>query len=171
MNNLEISVIVISYNGIEFIADCLSSIANSLKGGSYELLVVDNGSTDGTVETIEKSHKYVKLVKNHSNLGFAKAANQGFQQCQGKYILLFNQDTRVVATAIADLAAKMAQDIKIGVIGPKFIGFDGRLQPSCRTFPRYRDIFYELTGLSLHISSFENLFPVENGMVRSRTSD
>ncbi len=148
MNNLEISVIVVSYNGIEFIADCLSSIADSLQGASYELIVVDNGSTDGTLELIERDHKYVALVKNQNNLGFAKAANQGFRQCQGKYIFLLNQDTRIVATAIADLAAKSVQDIKIGVIGPKFIGFDGKLQPSCRTFPRYRDIFYELTGLS-----------------------
>ena len=148
MNDIRISVIVISYNGIEFITDCLTSIVKSLQGESAEIIVVDNGSTDGTFESIKQDHHYVKLIKNQSNLGFAKAVNRGLRESKGEYIFLLNQDTRIVTRAISDLAARLAQDERIGIIGPKFVGFDGNLQKSCRTFPRYRDIFYELAGLS-----------------------
>lgn len=148
MNQIKISVIVITYNGIEFIENCLNSISKSLLKESAEIIVIDNGSSDGTVALIEQNYQYVKLIKNTTNLGFAKAVNQGLRECKGEYVFLLNQDTRIVARAISDLATRLAQDEKIGVIGPKFVGFDGNLQKSCRAFPRYRDIFYELTGLS-----------------------
>jgi len=146
--NYKISVIVISFNGLAFIHDCLETVRLSLETTDAEIIVVDNGSTDGTLELIKDKFPDVNLVENKKNLGFARAANQGFDKAQGQYILLLNQDTRIRNYAIAKLAGKMQSDPKIGTIGPKFIGFDGRLQKACRSFPRYRDFLYIITGLS-----------------------
>lgn len=144
----KISVIVISYNGMEFIYDCLETVKLSLEAIEAEIIVVDNGSTDGTVELIKNKFPNINLVENKENLGFARAANQGFDKAQGKFILLLNQDTRIRNYAIIKLAGRMESDSNIGTIGPQFVGFDGRLQKACRSFPRYRDFLYIIFGMS-----------------------
>ena len=148
INNMFISVVVISFNGIEFIEDCLITVQKSLTDTNSEIIVVDNNSTDGTIELIESRFPDLQLIKNKNNLGFAKAVNQGFDSSSGEYILLLNQDTRIVEDAIVKLARRMEIDPKIGTIGPKFIGFDGKLQKVCRTLPRYRDLLFIFIGLS-----------------------
>ena len=144
----QISVIVISFNGIEFIGDCLGSITAGLSGVGSEIIVIDNGSSDGTCELIERKYPEIVLIKNTGNLGFAPAVNQGLKNSSGEYILLLNQDIKIVGDAIIQLVEQLKKDDRIGVIGPKFIGFDGVLQKSGRAFPRYRDLLYEFTGLS-----------------------
>ncbi|MEW5925491.1 MAG: glycosyltransferase family 2 protein [Candidatus Zixiibacteriota bacterium] len=146
--DIKISVVLISYNGREFINDCLRTTLESLKGVSSEVIVIDNASSDGTIEIIERNFSAARIIKNSANLGFAKAVNQGFNEARGEYIFLLNQDTRIVADAVPRLMQRMAEDPAVGTIGPKFIGFDGRLQRSIRAFPRYRDLFFEFTGLS-----------------------
>lgn len=143
-----ISVIVISFNGMEFIDDCLTTVLTSLESVDSEIIVIDNRSQDGTVELIEDKFPMVRLIKNGSNLGFARAANQGFNMSRGEYILLLNQDTRIQNQAIVKLAERIKSDSHIGTIGPKFVDFSGRLQKTCRSFPRYRDLIYAITGLS-----------------------
>jgi len=144
----KISVVVISFNGMEFIEDCLTTTRSSLENVTSEILVIDNGSTDGTVELIENRFPNIGLIRNKENLGFAKAVNQGFDKAGGEYILILNQDTRIVGNGIVKLADRMKNDPDIGTIGPKFIGFDGQLQKSCRTFPKYRDLIFSFLGLS-----------------------
>jgi GT2 family glycosyltransferase len=150
MNDTEnlISVIIISYDGIDYIGDCLSSVIKSLEGAASEVIVVDNGSKDGTVELIKETYSRVHIICNKSNLGFARAVNQGLEIAQGQFVLLLNQDTKIVNKAISKLAEGMKKDKKIGTIGPKFIGPDGSIQKSARSFPRYRDLFYEFSGLA-----------------------
>ena len=143
-----ISVIIISFNGIDYIDDCLSSTTDSLKDTDFEIIVIDNNSTDGTVGFINRHYPQVHLIPNSSNLGFARAVNQGLKIARGQFILILNQDTKIINRAIPMLAEKMKNDNRIGAIGPKFISPDGRLQKSTRSFPRYRDLFFELTGLA-----------------------
>ncbi len=143
-----ISVVVISFNGMEFIEDCLATVQTSLENVGSEILVVDNGSSDGAVELIESRYSNIQLIKNKSNLGFAKAVNQGIENSCGEYILLLNQDTRIIEDAIVKLAERMESDSNIGTIGPKYIGFDGKLQKACRAFPKYRDLIFTFLGLS-----------------------
>jgi GT2 family glycosyltransferase len=133
---------------MEFIDDCLGSIRIGSEGIASEIIVVDNGSTDGTTELIRNKYPEVALISNTDNLGFARAVNQGLKTARGEYLLLLNQDTRIVGNAIIKLMERLIKDERIGVIGPKFIGFDGTLQKSGRAFPRYRDLLYEFTGLS-----------------------
>jgi len=150
MNTSEcyISVVVISFNGREFIDDCLSTTCESLAGVDAEIIVVDNGSADGTLDIIRDKYPNVSLIPNDTNLGFARAVNQGLTRSRGEFILLLNQDTRIRDRAIIKLAERMKRDDRIGTIGPKFVGFDGRLQFSARAFPRFRDLLYAYTGLS-----------------------
>ena len=151
-DKIYISVVVISFNGMEFIENCLATVQKSLAAIDAEILVVDNNSIDGTVELIKTKFPDVRLIKNKENLGFAKAVNQGFEKTSGEYILLLNQDTRIVDDAIVKLANRIENDPSVGTIGPKFVGFDGRLQQACRAFPKYRDLLFASFGLS-------NLFP------------
>jgi len=146
--NPEISVVIIAFNGIEFIDACLSTTYESLKELTSEVIVVDNGSIDGTPELISDKYPDTILIRNNTNLGFARAANQGFEQAGGEYVLLLNQDIRIKGEAIPGLLQRMKQDSRIGTIGPKFIGFDGRLQKACRAFPTYHNMFYVMIGLS-----------------------
>lgn len=143
-----ISVIIISYDGIDYIDNCLSSVIKSLEGIASEVIVVDNGSVDGTVKIIEEKYPQVYLICNKYNLGFAQAVNQGLEIAKGQFVLLLNQDTKIINKAILKLAERMEVDPKIGTIGPKFVGPDGTVQESARSFPRYRDLFFEFSGLA-----------------------
>jgi len=143
-----ISVIVISFNGRDFIENCVSSVIDSLEGNPYELIIIDNASEDGTVEVIKSLFPQVNLIQNEANYGFAKAVNQGLSEARGEYVLILNQDTKIVDRAIVKLAERIKQDATIGTIGPRFVGFDGKLQRCGRAFPKYRDLLWEFTGLS-----------------------
>ncbi len=144
----KISVVVVSFDGMEFIEDCLNSVVASTGESQIEIVVVDNGSKDGTVELIQNKFPSVRLIRNEINAGFAMAANQGVRAAAGEYILLLNQDTKIQSEANRKLAGYLAGKSKIGVIGPRLNGFDGALQKSCRSFPRYYDLFFEFTGLA-----------------------
>lgn len=148
MGNESVSAIVISYNGLRFIADCLNSLKAVLAGRPHEIIVVDNHSTDGAVEYIEQHHPDVILIKNDLNLGFARAVNQGIEAAHHDYLWILNQDIRIrpgCLEALLECAGKLNRP---GVIGPRYVGFDGRPQSSCRRFPRYHHLLFELTGLA-----------------------
>jgi GT2 family glycosyltransferase len=143
-----ISVVIVSFNGMEFIDDCLRSTYDSLAGHECEIIVIDNGSSDGTPDLIKANYPQARLICNETNLGFALAVNQGLDESRGEFIFILNQDTRIVDDATPKLAERMIREESIGTIGPKFIGFEGRLQSTARSFPRYRDLFFGYTGLS-----------------------
>ena len=147
-NRLRISAVVISYHGIEFIAGCLKSLKADLDGFEHEIIIVDNNSTDGTLEYIEKCHEDVTLIKNETNRGFARAVNQGIDASRYEMIWILNQDIRIrrgCLEALLDCAEGLENP---GMIGPRLVGFDGELQRFCRRFPRYHHLLFELTGLS-----------------------
>ena len=93
---MKISVIVPNWNGIKFIGMCLDSLARS-DFDSYEVIVVDNGSVDGSREMIEGKYPDVRLIKNRENMGFAIACNQGIKAATGTYISLLNNDIEAVS--------------------------------------------------------------------------
>ncbi|MFZ5980325.1 MAG: glycosyltransferase family 2 protein, partial [Candidatus Zixiibacteriota bacterium] len=139
---IDISAIVISFNGIDFIPDCLRTLREDLKPLRHEIIVVDNGSTDGSTAFIKENYPEIHLVENGANLGFARAVNIGLEKARGDFLYILNQDLRFPAGTAQALLERLRQDETIGLIGPKYIGFDGRLQPSARAFPSYRHIFY-----------------------------
>lgn len=136
MNHSEsISIIVISFNGAAFIEECLRTIIASVGTIQNQLIVVDNGSTDDTLAIINSRFPKVTVIANEKNRGFAAAVNQGLDTAAGEYILLLNQDIRVQGDSIPRLMKRLKEDSRIGVIGPKFVNFEGRLLKSARAFP------------------------------------
>lgn len=110
-----VSIVIANWNGGEVFEDCLASL-NKLDYPNWELIVVDNGSSDGT-------EKYV-TVKNKENVGFAVANNQGVKRAKGEYILLLNNDTKVKPDFLTKLVERIEQDNTLGVIQPKILVMD-----------------------------------------------
>ena len=120
MNRPLVSVIVLAFNGIEYLGDCLSSITAQIYA-TLELIVVDNASQDGSAHFVQQRFPGVKLVQNSSNLGFAGGNNVGIRLAQGEYVALLNQDAKAEPHWIEELVKVAAQDERIGMCAPKLL--------------------------------------------------
>ncbi|MEE8577264.1 MAG: glycosyltransferase family 2 protein [candidate division Zixibacteria bacterium] len=149
---ITISAVIISWNGMKFLPDCMSTLTEDLKGISHEIIVVDNGSRDGSADFIEKHYPQAKLIRNKKNLGFAPAVNIGFEEGSGEYYYILNQDLRFPQGATQALLDRIREDNTIGFIGPKFVYFEGGTQKTIRSFPTYRHVLYRALFL-------DRLFP------------
>jgi len=143
----DLSIIIVNYNVKHRLRECLLSIYRSTKGTSFEIIVVDNNSTDGSVDMVKSEFPAVKLIENSQNLGFARAANQGLKENKGRYILLLNPDTIVLPNALDKMVEFMEANSEAGALGCKLLNPDGSLQPSCRSFPTLITVLFENTGL------------------------
>lgn len=126
---MELTVIIVNHNTFTYLEKCLKSLRVSLKnsGIKYEVIVVDNASTDS------KNLNKVILIKNKKNLGFSVANNQGVSKAKGKYILFLNPDTIILDKAITKLL-NFYKSHKYAFIGPKLLNSDNSTQPSCGKF-------------------------------------
>jgi len=148
MNDL--SIVIVSYNTKELTLSCLESICHH-KPDSYSLdiFVVDNASSDGTVEAIAKQFPQVKLIANEKNLGYAAANNQAIFQTNADYILLLNSDTLVLENCLEAVIDFMRRHPEVGASGCKLVLPDGSLDLACkRSFPTPETSFYHAVGLS-----------------------
>ncbi|HLC38590.1 MAG TPA: glycosyltransferase family 2 protein [Patescibacteria group bacterium] len=118
MKTLRASIIIVSYNAKNDLAVCLRTIFEFTKT-NFEIIVVDNASTDGSGEMVAKKFPKVKLIENRQNLGFAQANNLGAKIAQSDYLVLLNQDTLVSRDWLLELLAPFCQDKKIGIVQPK----------------------------------------------------
>ena len=138
----EISAIVISFNGRQFLPELLATLGENLRFTSHELILVDNGSVDGSVEYIKQHCPQASLVENGANLGFARAVNIGLQKARGEFLYVLNQDLRFRSGATEILLARLKVEPELGMIGPGYVYFDGRPHKSARALPTYRHVFY-----------------------------
>lgn len=145
---MRLSVIVVSWNVSKLLDVSLETLKRDLDNVEAEVFVVDNNSADDSVEMVRKNHSWVNLIANDSNLGFAKANNQALKLAKGEYILLLNPDTEVIAGAIPRLIEFLENHPKAGIVAPQLINSDGSIQRSCRAFPTFMGMLYELLGLS-----------------------
>lgn len=102
-----LSIVIVNWNGKELLEKCLASIFGNNPPISYEVFVVDNGSSDGSVPMVEEEFPHVQLIKNDQNLGFARANNQAIRKSQGRYILLLNNDIEVLSGALEGMVEFM----------------------------------------------------------------
>ena len=133
-----LSIIIVGHNNKDLIIDCIKSIQEDTSLKNKEIIVVDNGSTDGSqsaIKKLQKSIPNVTLIENKENLGFAKANNQGIKKARGEYVLLLNSDIIVKKGSLGKLLAFAKKKKDAGVVGPKLLNIDGSLQPSCFRFP------------------------------------
>jgi GT2 family glycosyltransferase len=104
---------------------------------TYEIFVVDNASSDGSVEMAEQEFPAVHLIKNQENLGFSKANNQALVKASGRYVLLLNSDTKITDNVFYQMMQFMEMHPSVGMAGPQLLNPDGSHQYSCDYFPRH----------------------------------
>lgn len=149
---MDISVIIVNWNTRELLEECLGSLISAPPSRSTEIIVVDNASSDGSVEMVESRYPHVKLIRSQENLGFAKANNLGIQCSAGRYVSLVNSDVRVLPGCLDTLAEYLDQNVKVGNVGPCVLNADMSWQSSCRRFPTLWNNFCSATGL---VSAFK----------------
>lgn len=146
--NERISVVIISYNCKEYVDDCIKSIIMTCYENIPEIIVVDNNSTDNTIEFISKLYPEVVIKANSENLGYSAAINIGAGLSTGDYIILSNADVIYKNGCIYGLVQELKNNPKIGMVGPQQLYFDGTFQRSFGYFPSIKRALLDLTGLS-----------------------
>jgi len=153
-----VSIIIVNYNSFSLLHNCLESIIHHSQGFEYEIIVVDNNSSDGDVETIINHFKNVILIKNETNEGFAKANNKGAKIAKGKYLLLLNNDTIFIENTIKkvlNFAESLNNEL---LIGCQLLNIDGTTQTSVHPFPTVWNIIganlflYKIFPNSSHVN-------------------
>jgi GT2 family glycosyltransferase len=145
----ELSIVVVSYNTVDMTLACLESIRKQTTRVSYEVIVVDNLSPDGSADLIEQEHPWVQLVRSEENLGFACGNNAGVKESSGKYVLLLNPDTVVLDHAIDVLVEYAQQNPSAGIWGGRTMFGDRSLNPaSCWRKQTLWNLFCRASGLT-----------------------
>lgn len=143
---MDLSVIIVTFNSSPYIEGCLCSILEELKGLDYELIVVDNGSEDGTCQLIESKFLEATLIRNGFNAGFARANNLALRRAKGEFVLLINPDTIWERGDLKKAIGFLKEYPKIGGLGCRLILEDGSWQKSYGNFPtlmrEVRETFY-----------------------------
>lgn len=125
---MDLSIIIVNWNTKELIEDCIHSINMGPKIHSYEIIVVDNGSKDQSVEMIKKKFPEVILIENNTNIGYSKANNLGIKRSRGDYICLLNSDTLILNSALEKIVSHLKNDSKVGSATCMLLNPDGSTQ-------------------------------------------
>lgn len=156
-----VSIIIVNWNTRDILRDCLASVFAQTAGIGYEVIVIDNASSDGSAEMVKREFPQVILIENDQNRGFAAANNQGIKIAKGRYMLLLNSDTLVLDGAIQKTLEFADQHPQAAVVGCKVLNPDRTLQPTCFLFP-------SLLNLSLSSTYLYKLFPKSRFLGRER---
>jgi N-acetylglucosaminyl-diphospho-decaprenol L-rhamnosyltransferase len=166
-----IDVVIVSYQCRELLRACLTSLQEHPEPGPMRIFVVDNGSTDGTVEMVRRDFREVELIPSEQNLGFSKANNLAIQRGTGRYVLALNPDTRVTAGAVEKLIAVMEEQPEIGICGCRLELEDGSFDHAAkRGFPTPLGALAHFTGVGRRADAPSSLTQyrapaVESGLV------
>jgi GT2 family glycosyltransferase len=152
---MDVSIIIVNYNTRELLKQCIESIYATIGRAnlSYEIIVTDNNSSDGSAEMLEHNFPGVILIKSKINGGFAYANNLGIKKSSGKYIFLLNSDTIVLKDVIYRMYQYMEQNKWVGILGPELLNADLTHQTSISAFPT---LFREFA----HIYEMKNILKI-----------
>jgi len=146
---MKLSVIIVNYNVRAYLEQCLRAVMAAMEGLPGEVFVVDNLSTDGSVEMVRERFPQVRLIANAENVGFSRANNQAIREAQGDHVLLLNPDTIVGEDVFRKVVAFMDTHPKVGGVGVRMIDGTGRFLPeSKRGLPTPAVAFYKIIGLA-----------------------
>jgi len=158
---MKLSIVIVCWNDLRVIRDCLRSIYDTVVDTDFEVIVSDNGSTDGSIEFIRKDYPQVRLVENGENLGFSKGNNAGIRVATGDYILILNPDT-ILHKGALDLWLRIAdRHPEAGAFGCRVLNQDGSWQLSARPFATIGR--YWLVALGLGRIAVSATYPRWNG--------
>ncbi len=140
---MDLSISIISWNTRDLLDACLASVYETTSGIEFEVIVVDNASSDDSAEMVRSNYPQVRLIENTGNVGFARANNQAYSVCTGRCFLLLNPDTVVFGDALRKLVSFLDNHDRAGAVGPLVQNADGSLQHSWARFPT---LWSEATG-------------------------
>ncbi len=144
---VDLSVLIVNWNVRDLLRRCLQSLLANSPACTLEIIVVDNGSTDGSGEMVRTEFPQVHLIANTDNRGFPAANNQGLAVARGRYVLLLNPDTEVIGNALETMVAFADAHPDVGIVGPQLLNPDGTVQSSRRRFPTLATALLESTWL------------------------
>lgn len=164
MSNIDVSVVLVTYNPGALLEKCLDALNDEITKLKGEVIVVDNSSSDGTPDLVEKQHADFRLIRNADNRGFAAATNQGLATAQGEFLLLLNPDVVISSGTLTKLIGFLSQHSDIGIVGPRTYDNKGNVALSAY---RTQTALAVLAGyLKLHM-----VFPIGRLRRRVTTSD
>lgn len=147
VRDIDVSVIIVNWNTRDITCECLQSVYDQTHNITFEVILVDNDSSDGSVEAIRSQFPQVQLIENKDNKGFAAANNQGFELARGRYVLLLNPDTVVLDGAIQKTVAFMDTRSDAAVVGIRNDDRDGNLAKNCFQFASIQNLIISTMGL------------------------
>jgi len=148
----QLSIVVVSWNGWGDLEICLDSIRSS-ELQDVEVIVVENGSVDGTRELLPEKYPEVRIIQNEENVGHGPGVNQGLKAARTKYTLILDSDTQLDPAATRILVEYMEEHPDVAVLAPRIYSLDGKIEESARNFPT------AMTGLFGRQSILTSLFP------------
>ncbi len=150
--SLKLSIIVVSWNTRELLRKCLKSVYATVPPLAFEVIVIDNASSDGSADMVAECFPDTILVRSEVNLGFAAGNNLGIARSSTKYIMLLNPDAELLPGAVQKMVEFADDHTEAAIVGPKLLNSDGSLQKNGRKFP-------SLTRELLHITKIYRLSP------------
>jgi GT2 family glycosyltransferase len=148
----DLTVIIVNWNTRELLLNCIESFYRTVKGLSSEIFVVDNGSSDGSADSVRRAFPEIEVIQNQWNMGFARANNEALRRSKGRYALLLNTDAILAHGAVETLVEFMDHNPTVGIAGGQLINGDGSKQNSFDNFP-------SLAAEALNKSLLRILFP------------
>ncbi|MBU1636570.1 glycosyltransferase family 2 protein [bacterium] len=144
----DLSVIIVNYNGGDELMACLKSLAETHESIQFEVMVVDNDSSDNSIGNAERQYPQFRYLRAKENLGFARANNLALKEARGRHAMLLNPDTEVIPGALSILVTALDNEPSWGIVGPQMV--DGKDKPyrSARRFPTPFDLFSETLKLN-----------------------
>lgn len=161
MNYIDVTVIIVSWNTRDILKDCLVSVYKQTKDIIFEVIVVDNASTDGSALMVQNDFPQVILIDNSENRGFAAANNQGMHIAKGRYVLLLNSDTVILGGAIQKTLRFADHHPKVAVVGICNNDGNGKLIKNCFQFASVQNLLISTVG-------FHRIFPMSRLFGRER---
>jgi GT2 family glycosyltransferase len=145
-----LSICIVTYNNENDIITCLSSLP--WRTLALEVHLIDNRSNDHTIEKIDQfCHQFpdfpINIFINKINLGYSTGINQALSLCKGNYILILGPDTKILPGSLETMISFLKRNPKAGLVAPQLVDTKGKIQSSCRRFPKIRDVLFELTAL------------------------
>lgn len=153
---VDLSIIIVNRNTKDLLLACLGSVYATVRPLTFEIWLVDNASSDGSVAAVRHSFPEVRCMENDRNLGFAKANNQAIRQAQGHYVVLLNTDTVLTPSALATIVGFMDRNPEVAVCGGQLLNADDSLQNSIANVPT---LATELLNKSLLRRLFPQRYP------------
>jgi GT2 family glycosyltransferase len=143
----DVSIVLVCWNNKDYLDPCLKSLYDGNLMSSYDVIVVDNGSTDGSQDMLRAKYPDVLLIQNSGNVGLGKASNQGIEATAGKYVLLLNNDTIVNGHSLDEMVKFLDNHPEVGAVGGKLLNPDGSFQAGYAKFSNIWEEMFIATGL------------------------